>query len=556
MRRAGLAVTVVFALLAAASSARAAADLATVTYSLAIVRSENAVTSITARLEVAGDRITRATLTPPGVNPTSVDLTADGDVFVLSQTFTTEGDLNTSFPDGTYQLTLNGSVHYDLPLARAALTSPAISAPLPAAVLVPGPVTVQFTSCSICARQFGSTQVQLEDSTGAVIDGSATTLSAPMAASGLDSIAVVDATQFPSDRSFDIRIGTEQVGVSPLDATHLGVIERGANGTTPAAHTPGDVVTQVGEPDSRWTSTVDLDPNGSFTAVVVHSVVEGDHLSGPNNDLFDLVGTFSDEDSVSFFTGAAAPAGPFCIVVQDDGTLDPDGECATPPDTSTQHLDLAALIDPSGTSSLPVGDIDMQYTSEVLPSGEIVGIALADLDGNGSLESSAPVHGKVGGYGGDVKRKLGFTFVTTAPAAKLSVKIDEKGVVTEGSLAGKTSAKGTVEGVKIKGSAPSTLPLGEAPLGWRLDVDLAKKVESASITLSNDPDHPIALRGRFDFDFVTGLGVLTLDSEGADAGVHLRIGSFQVDDLEATPPVLGGGNVTFKILGQRGRFVL
>jgi hypothetical protein len=277
--------------------------------------------------------------------------------------------------------------------------------------------------------------------------------------------------------------------------------------------------------------------------------VQTDPLVGPGNDDFELEGSFSDEDSVSFFTGGALPTGHFCVVVQDDGTLDASGECAV---GGGAEAELAALLDPSGTFSLPIGGVDMEYTSTVLPSGNITGTAHADLDGNGSLESSTPVSGKVTGFMGKVQRNLGFSFKTTSPAAKLKVKIDESGVVTEGSLAGEQSAKGTVQGVKIKDSAPSTLPLGEEPLGWRLDVELAgKQVEDASVTLTDG--RTFALTGRFLFDFLTGLAKLDLQSED---DVRVRIEDFDIQDLEATPPEFRGGDFTFKILGQRGRFPL
>ncbi len=547
----------VLTLLGAAGPARAAADLETVTFSLAVVRVENAVKTITARIEVAGQRITRASITPPGINPTTVDLALEGDVFALEDEFTSEADLTDSFPDGTYTLTLNGTTDYRLDLARAPIPSAAISAPLPAEVLVPGPVTVEFTRCSICDQEFDSTTGLLEDAGGSVIasddtlapGGSATALVDSMTAITLGTVAVEDARKLPSDHAFEVSIGSEDLNVSRLDDTHITVIDRGVGGTTPAAHAANDRVSEVGQSDTMWTPAIELAADTSFSAAIVHSVERADSLVGPGNDEFELDGSFSDEDSVSFFTGGAVPTGHFCVVVEDDGSLDESGECAVGGD------ELAALLDPSGTFPLPIAGVDMEYTSEVLPSGDIVGTAHADLDGNGSLESTTPLSGKVTGFAGKVQRNLGFAFKTLSPAAKLKVKIDESGVVTEGSLAGKQTAKGTVQGVKIKDSAPSTLPLGEEPLGWRLDVELAgKQVDDATVTLSDG--RKFALTGRFLFDFLTGLAKLDLQSEGADEGVRVRIEDFDIEDLEAEPPVINGGDFTFKILGQRGRFAL
>src|SRR4029453_12336823 len=178
----------VLPLLAAAGPARAAADLESVTFSLAIVRVENAVKSIVARIEVAGERITSSSLTPPGFNPTTVDLALEGDVFALEDEFTSEAELTKAFPDGTYTLTLNGVTEVQLQLQRAPLPSAAISAPLPAEVLVPGPVTVEFTRCSICNGDLDGTTGTLEDASGTPIasddtlgpGGSTTTLETRM----------------------------------------------------------------------------------------------------------------------------------------------------------------------------------------------------------------------------------------------------------------------------------------------------------------------------------------------------------------------------------------
>jgi hypothetical protein len=468
------------ALLGAAGPARAAADLASVTLTISVVRVENAVKGVTASIEVVGDRITRASITPP--RGALVEIPAGGAGFLLEKTFTTEAELTTAFPDGTYVLTLNGTTDYDLPLTRAPVPSPAISAPVGAAVLVPGPVTVSFTPCSICDQDLDSTTGTLLDGDGAEIENSGDTL---------------------------------------------------------------------GPNDDRWSPLTELPENAAFTAVVLHALVRADHLTGPGNDAFDLVGSFSQEDSVPFFTGAAVPSGEFCLVVEDDAqhTLDPTGECAAAGDEN------AALFDPSGTFSLPIGGLDMAYTSEVLPSGEIVGSAFADLDGNGSMESATPLHGKVTGSAGKVQRKLSFKFKTESPSAKLRVKIGEDGLVTEGSLAGEQTAKGTVEGVRIDDSVPSTLPLGEAPLGWLLHVSFDDKHHAhGSVTILGRPEIP--LDGRWQFDFVTGFTEIDLDSVGADAGIHVRFGQLVIDTTDPAAPTISQGHLRYDLFGQGGRIEL
>jgi hypothetical protein len=194
----------------------------------------------------------------------------------------------------------------------------------------------------------------------------------------------------------------------------------------------------------------------------------------------------------------------------------------------------------------------MEYDAEVSAGGAITGTARADLDGNGSLETSTPLRGKLRGFLGKVDRNVAFDFRSEAPAAKLAVRIHEQATVEEGALDGRQRAKGTVQGEKVKEDAPSTLPLGDEPLGWRLDVELAgKHVEDAMVTLEDGRSY--ALRGRFLFDFLTRLATLDLRSEGEDEGVWVRIEDFGIEDIESQPPVFLGGDFTFRVLGQRGR---
>ena len=292
---------------------------------------------------------------------------------------------------------------------------------------------------------------------------------------------------------------------------------------------------------------IELPEEGSFVAAILHTALRGEELVPTNGDAFALVTSVIHADAVRFFTGAATPAGSFCIAVADElGLLDPLGECLAIDEPS------AALIDPSGEFALSAGGVDMAYDADVSASGAISGKAHADLDGNGSLETTTPLRGKLQGFMGKVDRSVSFDFRSMAPAAKLAVRIHEQASVEDGALDGSQRAKGTVAGAKIKEDAPSTLPLGDEPLGWRLDVELAgKHVEDASVTLEDGRSY--ALRGRFHFDFLTSLGKLDLRSEGDDEGVWVRVEDFGIDDIESQPPVFGSGDFTFKILGQRGR---
>ena len=197
------------------------------------------------------------------------------------------------------------------------MPSPAITAPLPATVLVPGPVTVEFTRCLACVEDMDTTQASIFD-----VDTEET---------------IVTETLQPEDESW----------------------------------TPSD-----------GTEPFELPEEGSFAAVVQHVARREQQLVAQTNDEFALLTGVAQVDSVPFFTGAASPAGSFCIVVaDDDGVLDPFGECLAIDEPS------AALIDPSGAFALSAGGVEIEYDAEVSAGGAISGSARADLDGNGSLET-------------------------------------------------------------------------------------------------------------------------------------------------------------------------
>jgi hypothetical protein len=461
--------------LAFASAAPAAAqDLEQVVIEIATARRSGAVTSLTASILVEGERIARADLTPPGANaPVALPETATG--FGVERTFASESELATALPNGSWLLTLNGSRDYTFRFDLLPVPSPAISAPLPGAILVPGEVTVEFTRCLFCTADADSTEAEIVDSA-------------------------------------DLAVASESL-----------------------------------EPDAEsWTPAEALEEEEEFAARIVHAAERSQDGVGEAGDAFALTRRVVHSDEVPFFTGSAPPSGALCLVIGDDGSLDPLAECLAP------DVPEALLVDPSGSFALAAGDVAMSYDAEVQPSGVIAGTARADLDGNGSLESEAPLRGKLKGFLGTVDRHVAFDFRSASPAAKLAVRIHEEGTLAKGSLGGEQRIKGTVLGARVREDAPSTLPLGDEPLGWRLDVTLdGKLVEDAAVTLADG--RTFELTGRFLFDFLTDVGKLDLRS--AD-GVSVRIEDFRVDDLEVQPPTGASGDFTFKILGQRGRFPL
>lgn len=468
-------------LLGLAAPATAVADLERVTIEVVTLRNAGAIASLRTRIELEGTQIVEATLTPPGGMPVAIMAGEEG--FVLERPFMSEQELAAALPDGAYVLTVNGTRTYPFDFARAAVPSPAISAPAPASVLVPGPVTVEFSPCPACSGEDDTTQAAILDA------GTNTVL-------------------------FGEELGPEDESWTPND---------GADPPMP----------------------IPMPEDSALRAIVEHVARRTEAGAGTGGDAFEFVSVVGHADAVPFFTGFAAPAGSLCLVV---------GEVAdTPPDCIALDAPEAALVDPSGAFALALAGVAMEYGAEVGPGGEIAGAASADLDGDGSLETSVPVRGKLRGFRGKLERRVSFDFRSAEPAAKLAVRIREAGLVTEGPVSGSQRAKGKLLGAKVAEEAPSALPFGDGPIGWRFEVELAgKRVEEASVDLEDG--RSFALRGRFLFDPLTDLGKLDLRSEGDDAGLWVRIEDFRFEEGAEQPSA--SGDLTFRILGQRGRILL
>lgn len=475
---AALLLGILLAGLGLAAPAAAVADVERVTIEVLTLRNAGAVASIRTRIEVEGTQIVEATLTPPGGMPVAIMDGEEG--FVLERPFMSEQELAAALPDGEYVLTVNGTRTYPFDYVRAAVPSPAISAPAPASVLVPGPVTVEFSPCPACSGEDDTTQAAILDA-------------------GTDTVL------------FEEELGPED-----------------------ESWTPNDGVEPIPMPE-----------DSALRAAVQHVVRRTEAGAGTGGDAFELARVVAHADSVTFFTGFAAPAGSLCLVV---------GEVAdAPPDCIALDAPEAALVDPSGAFALSLAGVAMEYGAEVGPGGEIGGSASADLDGDGSLETGVPVRGRLRGFRGKLERAVSFDFRSAEPAAKLAVRIREEASVTEGPLAGSQRAKGKLLGEKVADEAASELPFGGGPIGWRFEVELAgKHVEDASVILADG--RSFALRGRFLFDPLTDLGKLDLRSEGDDAGLWVRIEDFRFEEGAEQPSA--SGDFTFRILGQRGRILL
>jgi len=151
------------AISAGGGRAFAALDLTTASVSMTIERAAGIGNLHTVELRVQGTEITSATITPPGVGATAMSLPKTGNDFVLLLSFDSEAALNTAIPNGTYRLDLNGGSRTgNIDFARLNVPSPAISAPAPTVILLPGPIEVAFAACSLCTGTEDSVTAKLE----------------------------------------------------------------------------------------------------------------------------------------------------------------------------------------------------------------------------------------------------------------------------------------------------------------------------------------------------------------------------------------------------------
>lgn len=88
----------------------------------------------------------------------------------------------------------------------------------------------------------GDTVVLLDDAQFYVQESGSTKLSSGITNSQT-TIPVASADGFPSNLPYTVTIGSEQLNVSGGQGTHTWTVSRGANSTTPATHSSGDVVT-------------------------------------------------------------------------------------------------------------------------------------------------------------------------------------------------------------------------------------------------------------------------------------------------------------------------
>ena len=285
-----------------------------------------------------------------------------------------------------------------------------------------------------------------------------------------------------------------------------------------------------------------LAEQSAFVARVSHTAVQQANTAATDDDST-LVFThqFVQSDEVDFETGFHKPEGHFCLAAN----------YAAPPSGCELLTDpLLQVLDTSGVFSTQVAGHDLETTVSVAANGALSGSATADLDDNGSQEtSSTPIKGKLSGKNGELRSKLAFALNNTALAAKLKLKLSDMLSIPGNTLAHTQAASGSIGTTKIKETTPTSGALPFAPLGWLLefDIDSAGSVQSALLTLEGGRSFP--LTGTNKFKVASGASSLKLQS--AATGIRIALKKIALDDT-TNPMGVSGGSVTTRILGQSG----
>jgi hypothetical protein len=211
------------------------------------------------------------------------------------------------------------------------------------------------------------------------------------------------------------------------------------------------------------------------------------------------------------------------------------------------------VFDTTGMISTTAAGLSVDYTIEVDSRGKITGEAMADLDDDTTLETTAPVKGKLKGKNGEAKQKVGMKLQNDGLAAKLKLTVKETLSGVLDSLVGTQKASGKLGDVKVKEEmATDVSPLPIPAQGWQVDfvLDGSDTVESATLTLEGGRSFP--LMGTSKFNLSKDLSTLKLQTE--DKGIKIQVKKLGLD-AEASPK-LTGADLGYRILGQKGKVSL
>ncbi len=302
---------------------------------------------------------------------------------------------------------------------------------------------------------------------------------------------------------------------------------------------------------TRWTpqgvgGALSLPEDSAFLARVTHTALREATTSVTDDDgNLVFAHTFAQSDEIDFETGFSRPAGHVCIATS---------YAAAPPGcTIVNDADLQVL-DTSGVFATQIAGHDVALTLTLAANGALGGSASADLDDDGSAETTtSSVKGRVTGKNGAVRSQVAYALSNTALAAKLKVKGSEALSIASNTRDARQRATGKIGTTKVSETTTATGALPFAPQGWLLefDVDAQAAVDNGLLTLEGGRSFP--LTGKHKFKLGSGLSSVKLQS--AAKGVRIELSRVRLDD--ATSPLgVSGGALSPRILGQAAKVTL
>lgn len=332
-------------------------------------------------------------------------------------------------------------------------------------------------------------------------------------------------------------------------------------------------VASLGASSTSWEPATALAAESEFLVGIAHSIRGSQSLTadgigpGTDDDSYGFTSSVLHSDAVEFSTGFAPPAGEFCLVVNDDAAdaIDPTG-CAVLSEPA------ASILDTSGSCSLVAGGIPIQYELLLAPDGGLSGIADADLDGDATFETHAPLAGRLTGGSGFLRERLRVRFEEPSGTARLAFRLDEQADLASllapatplswlfehrlrGKLAG-TRIDASAAGLRTQPALPNdpVACTGGPPMtGWQLRFTLTGSdgPSTGSLVLANGSEVALGVRQRF--DFLTNQTRLRLASKGVERGVTILIKRLEIDD--ATDEI-ETGVVRFRAFGHAARVLV
>jgi hypothetical protein len=313
---------------------------------------------------------------------------------------------------------------------------------------------------------------------------------------------------------------------------------------------------------TSWTPVTALDGNSSFSVRITHATggtltpaPSAEGPAGPDPYVFTQSVTHSDQ--VAFSTGFAAPVGSFCIIVNDD-----PADALVPTGCTVVDEPAAGILDTSGSCTTSAAGIPVQYGFQLAASGNLSGIADADIDGDGSFETHTDLSGKLKGKDGLLRQKLRARFDAPGSETRFQLRIQEEADLAQGATAPplawlvEQTTRGKAAGAKLSESTTTvrTLPCAgsTALTGWKLSFSLTGTDGPTSGTLQLANDVSVALRAKESFDSGSNQSDLKLESEGAERGVRIRVKRLEIDATNR----IAAGAVRFRAFGQSGSLIL